>query len=172
VKSNLPCLIFRCNDQIAAKQEMDDIANILLKRSPLPPLAPRSVFNLTLTPKINLLNTSNNVRAGLHLLNDDINSAHEIAQSMEGDPIADYWHAILHRREKDYWNSKYWINKVKCTAMMLIFNKDSMKKAQKAAEDFVDKCEVSEGQQNEELENQQYLEMKTVLEEAIKSSKT
>jgi hypothetical protein len=148
---------------------MDDIANILLNRNPLPPLEPRAVFNTALTSKINELYVSNNVRAGLHLLNDDINAAHEIAQSMEGDPIADYWHAILHRREKDYWNSKYWVNRVKCTAMMSIFDKDSMKKAKQAAEEFVDKCEACKGQHNEELEKQQYLEMKTVLSEAIKS---
>lgn len=35
----------------------------------------------------------------LHLVNDDINRCHLIAQDHEGDPTADLLHATLHRRE-------------------------------------------------------------------------
>ncbi|MBU2533983.1 MAG: hypothetical protein KKB37_14675 [Alphaproteobacteria bacterium] len=34
--------------------------------------------------------------------------AHAIAQSLEGDPHADWLHAILHKIEGDEANSRYW----------------------------------------------------------------
>jgi len=46
--------------------------------------------------------------AGLWLRFDFLDAAHEVAQSNEGDPDHDIWHAILHRREPDAWNAKYW----------------------------------------------------------------
>jgi hypothetical protein len=38
----------------------------------------------------------------------DWESAHEIAQQQEGDPIANWIHAILHRMEGDLENARYW----------------------------------------------------------------
>ena len=52
------------------------------------------------------------LRAGLLLLNDFFDESHTQSQSMEGHPNADYWHAILHRREPDYENAKYWFRHV------------------------------------------------------------
>ena len=52
------------------------------------------------------------VRAGLLLLNDFFDESHSCSQSMEGHQNADYWHAILHRREPDYGNAKYWFRQV------------------------------------------------------------
>lgn len=52
------------------------------------------------------------IRAGLLLLNDFFNESHSCSQSMEGHQNADYWHAILHRREPDYGNAKYWFRQV------------------------------------------------------------
>lgn len=49
--------------------------------------------------------------AGLWLLYDHLNECHEIAQSIETQD-GSYWHAIMHRREGDYSNSKYWYAKV------------------------------------------------------------
>ena len=34
--------------------------------------------------------------------------AHAIAQRHEGDPIADWLHAVLHKMEGDTGNSRYW----------------------------------------------------------------
>jgi len=47
------------------------------------------------------------LRAGLYLLAGDLHQAHEICQAV---PTAhgSAWHAIVHRREGDFWNSKYW----------------------------------------------------------------
>jgi hypothetical protein len=49
--------------------------------------------------------------AGLWLLHDFHDESHAISQdldTLEGS----YWHAILHRREPDYANSKYWFRRV------------------------------------------------------------
>lgn len=42
----------------------------------------------------------------------DLDSAHKIAQSQEGNPLADTIHAIIHRREGDFSNSLYWWRRV------------------------------------------------------------
>ncbi|MEK6261815.1 MAG: hypothetical protein AABP62_24720 [Planctomycetota bacterium] len=52
------------------------------------------------------------LRAGLLLLNDFFDDSHSCSQSMEGHQNADYWHAILHRREPDFGNAKYWFRHV------------------------------------------------------------
>ncbi len=57
------------------------------------------------------------VRAGLLLWNDALALAHELAISEAvNDALArrtlDYWHGIMHRREPDYPNSKYWFRRV------------------------------------------------------------
>lgn len=46
--------------------------------------------------------------AGLWLRFDFLDEAHALCQRAEGDPDHDLWHAILHRREPDAWNAKYW----------------------------------------------------------------
>jgi hypothetical protein len=55
------------------------------------------------------------VQAGLLLWNDQFDAAHAAAQSIEGEGTprhGDYWHAILHRREPDYGNARYWLRRV------------------------------------------------------------
>src|SRR5262245_3674168 len=42
--------------------------------------------------------------AGLWLAHDFLDESHAISQEIET-PDGSYWHAIMHRREPDYWNS-------------------------------------------------------------------
>lgn len=49
--------------------------------------------------------------SGLWLVHDYLDDAHTICQSVET-PTGSYWHGILHRREPDYSNSKYWFRRV------------------------------------------------------------
>lgn len=49
--------------------------------------------------------------AGLWLLHDFWDEAHLIAQHLDT-PEGGYWHAILHRREPDSSNAKYWLRRV------------------------------------------------------------
>jgi hypothetical protein len=53
--------------------------------------------------------------AGLWQVNDFLDESHSQSQSIEGegrDRNGDYWHGIMHRREPDWWNSKYWFRRV------------------------------------------------------------
>jgi hypothetical protein len=55
------------------------------------------------------------LKAGLYLLHDYLEESHRCSQSVEGDGrriAGDYWHAIMHRREPDASNSKYWFRRV------------------------------------------------------------
>ena len=49
--------------------------------------------------------------AGVWLLYDHLEECHRIAQEIETRDAA-YWHAIMHRREGGFSNSKYWFKKV------------------------------------------------------------
>jgi hypothetical protein len=49
--------------------------------------------------------------AGLWLLWDFLDESHHISQSLET-LEGSYWHGILHRRELDYGNAKYWFRRV------------------------------------------------------------
>lgn len=53
--------------------------------------------------------------AGILLLHDDLDASHRCSQAIEGEGRhhpGDYWHAILHRREPDDSNAKYWFRHV------------------------------------------------------------
>ena len=55
------------------------------------------------------------LHAGLWQVHDFLDESHDLAQSIQGqgvDANGDYWHAIMHRREPDYSNAKYWFRRV------------------------------------------------------------
>jgi len=49
--------------------------------------------------------------AGVWLYHDFLDESHTISQSLHT-PEGSYWHAIMHRREPDYSNAKYWFRNV------------------------------------------------------------
>lgn len=49
--------------------------------------------------------------AGVWLYHDFLDESHRISQEIPT-PTGSYWHGILHRREGDFWNSKYWFRRV------------------------------------------------------------
>jgi GTP cyclohydrolase II len=92
------------------QSSFDEIFEKLSKRTHVPLRADKA-FDPTLTAAIDTLAVPDAVKAGLHLLNDDLGRAHELAQAHEGDKTCDYWHAIVHRREGDFDNAKYWLHR-------------------------------------------------------------
>jgi len=51
------------------------------------------------------------VLSGVYQVNDFLDEAHRCAQKADNRDGA-YWHAIMHRREPDYSNSRYWYRRV------------------------------------------------------------
>lgn len=116
---------------MTSQNSLQDIIDTLTSRSDsafcLPPLTPKSAWDSALTSAINKLPhevagdvlkacmvipylfapflRSRFMCTALHLLNDDIAQAHDLAQAHEESQSANLAHAILHRREGDYWNS-------------------------------------------------------------------
>ena len=48
--------------------------------------------------------------AGLWLLAGELDRSHEISQTIDN-ATGSYWHAIMHRREGDFSNAKYWLRR-------------------------------------------------------------
>ncbi len=48
--------------------------------------------------------------AGIWLYFDYLEQSHTISQQIQG-ATGSYWHSIMHRREPDSWNSKYWLDR-------------------------------------------------------------
>ena len=51
------------------------------------------------------------LRAGLYFINGDWHAAHQASQSVDTQSGC-HWHALVHRHEPDYPNSKYWLRRV------------------------------------------------------------
>ncbi len=49
--------------------------------------------------------------AGLWLYFDHLNESHQISQELHT-ATGSYWHAIMHRREEDFDNAKYWFRRI------------------------------------------------------------
>jgi hypothetical protein len=50
-------------------------------------------------------------RSGLWLLHDFLDESHRLSQEIET-PTGSFWHGIMHRREGDFSNAKYWFRRV------------------------------------------------------------
>ena len=69
-------------------------------------LRPETAF-----PRVKDLQMAQLCIAGLWLHHDFLEESHEISQLIKT-PSGGYWHGIMHRREPDAWNAKYWFKQV------------------------------------------------------------
>lgn len=92
----------------------------LLAQLPLAPLGPgvtdisyiESLQEIrTLFPEKIAPDSVNACIAGLYLAFGFLNESHSISQELDT-PEGSYWHALMHRREPDASNSKYWWHRV------------------------------------------------------------
>jgi hypothetical protein len=72
-------------------------------RAMLSALRPESL----LTAPVRSAGDASALLAGLWLWHDWLDESHTISQAIET-PTGSFWHAILHRREGDFSNAKYW----------------------------------------------------------------
>ncbi len=136
-----------------------EITHSLLARDPLPPLVPSGVFDNSLTDEIEAAAVPAILKAGLHILNDDLATAHGLVQRLEGDPLADYWHAIIHRREGDYGNSCYWFSHVTGEPILAeVYGPDP-----NAPNTFVERCRAAGREPQAELQQFQREEIAQLL---------
>ncbi|MEM1061068.1 MAG: hypothetical protein AAGJ97_01945 [Planctomycetota bacterium] len=91
------------------------------------------------------------VRAGLSLVRGDLDTAHAITQAHEGNPTADYLHAIVHRREGDYGNAAYWFRRAQRHPVLAKLAREGVATGEPFA--FLDICRrhVDDGSPQERL---------------------
>jgi hypothetical protein len=112
-----------------------ELKSRLLSRAPSPALLPSQPYDAVTSADIEYLPAGELVKIGLHLLNDDLPRAHTLSQALEGESSADYWHAIIHRREGDYSNAKYWLRRAGPHPVLVAVHGDVA-----GAASFVDQC--------------------------------
>ena len=93
--------------------------------NPLPPLVPQQESCAELTQSLQAVSTdvlfdgqkvkdttfADAIKSGLLLWNDALDASHTISQEL-ANATGSYWHGIMHRREPDYSNAKYWFGRV------------------------------------------------------------
>lgn len=93
--------------------------------NPLPTLVPQKAWSAELTDALvsksldelfhgeSVKNTTfgDAIKSGLLLWNDALDESHNISQEL-ANQTGSYWHGIMHRREPDYSNAKYWFGRV------------------------------------------------------------
>jgi hypothetical protein len=90
---------------------LDEILTRLRERPEPPLLVPPGTWDPALSERIERLAAPPELRAALFLWNDHLERAHELAQDIPTS-TGSYLHGVMHRREPDYGNAKYWFRRV------------------------------------------------------------
>ena len=110
---------------VAYTPAITEVIEKLEAGNPLPPLVPENAWSNELTDSLLALSLEDlfkgqllkddifggAIKSGLLLWNDALNDSHDVSQEL-GNNTGSYWHGIMHRREPDYSNAKYWFGRV------------------------------------------------------------
>jgi hypothetical protein len=111
--------------KVPAGTPFEAVARRLEGRKQLPPLAPKEAWSADVTRQIEGLKPETMfgsapvvsphdamaALSALYLWNDCLDLSHRLSQGIETQ-TGSYWHGIMHRREPDFSNSKYWFRRV------------------------------------------------------------
>jgi hypothetical protein len=89
-----------------------------------------------------------------------LDRSHTVSQSIHT-PIGSWWHAIMHRREGDFWNSKYWYRHVGRDTLAMKEGFDPF--------EFVDRVERDGGQNSPALVDLQRSEWQFLMSHSLRS---
>jgi hypothetical protein len=134
----------------------------LLAEDRLPELGPGRP-NLTIKPVLQSLsleklfpsgiadpNMGRACLAALWLWHDFLDESHEISQNIDT-PTGSWWHGIMHRREGDFGNAKYWFHRVGSHSIFSALTEGAVALGYGDAKEpwnqdgFVDSCEAERG---------------------------
>lgn len=108
--------------------------------------------------------------SGVWLLHDFLDESHTISQSIET-PSGSYWHAIMHRREGDFSNAKYWFRRVGRHAVIDLLSEPLGANYDPFA--FVDRCEAAiagRTADREKCRDIQQLEWETLFDDGYRAA--
>src|SRR5262245_61974068 len=113
--------------RLGAETPVRAAADTLAARPSPPPLVPRGPYDPGLRDRLLAIQPESMlgdavspaprphatmaVLSGLLLWNDCLSDSHTLSQGIETQD-GSYWHGIMHRREPDFSNSKYWFRRV------------------------------------------------------------
>jgi len=106
----------------------------------------QSLAVATLIPGANGTDIAAACLSGLWLLHDFLDESHQISQDLHT-PAGSYWHALMHRREPDPANSKYWWRRVGTHPVFELLQSHSPEigYSYRTPHEFVDFCESVRG---------------------------
>jgi len=106
------------------------------------------------------------LQAAIWLYVDELERSHRVSQSIDS-PTGSFWHAIMHRREGDFGNSRYWLRQ---TGSHPVWN--DLAQVGYEPYDFLSQVSMDSGKNSPELVDMQRAEWRMLFGWCAEASKT